>query len=111
MKELVAFKCKKCGQIMYPKHARCLNCKGREFEPIEPVGDPKLITFTDNCTLPWGIDERCRFLGIVEFENKVKATGWLKVEQPKIGMKLRATWGPVRVMSGEEVCGLVLLPK
>jgi uncharacterized OB-fold protein len=110
MKELVAFKCKNCGKIMYPEHARCLNCKGREFEPAEPLGDPKLITFTDNCTLPWGIDERCRFLGIVEFENKVKATGWLKVKQPKIGMKLHATWAPVRVISGEEVCGLVLVP-
>ena len=111
MKEITAFKCKKCGHIMYPKHARCLHCKGREFETLEPVGDPKLITFTENCTLPWGIDDRCRFLGIVEFENRVKATGWLKVERPEIGMRLRATWAPVRVIGGEEVLGLVLLPR
>ena len=110
MKELVAFKCKKCGEIMYPKHARCLNCKGRDFEPIEAKGDAKLITYTDNCTLPWGIDERCRLLGIVEFENKVKAMGWVKAADPKIGMKLKAKWEPVRVIGGEEVYGLTLEP-
>jgi len=111
VKELVAFRCKKCGRLLYPKHARCPNCKGQEFDPVEGEGDPELITFTESHALPWGIEESYRILGIVQFENKVKATGWLKVEQPKIGMKLRATWGPVRLIGGEEAFGLVLLPK
>lgn len=111
MKELVAYRCKKCGLIMYPKHGRCLRCKAREFEEIEPKGEAKLITFTDNQTLPWGIDDRQRFLGIVQFENGVKATGWLKVTTPKVGMKVHAYWEPVRVIGGEDVYGLVLKTK
>jgi len=108
MKELVAHRCTKCGLIMYPQHGRCLRCKEREFEPIEAKGDAELITYSDNQTLPWGIDDRQRFLGIVEFENGVKAMGWLKVAAPKLGMKLKARWEPVRVIDGEDVYGLVL---
>lgn len=110
MKELVAYRCKKCGRVMYPRHARCLECKSREMEPVEALGNPRLVTFTENCALPWGIDERSRFLGVVEFENQVKAMGWLRVSRPRIGMKLKATWAPVRVIGGEEVYGLVLEP-
>jgi hypothetical protein len=110
MKELVAYKCKNCGQVTYPKRFRCLNCSGREFEEISPIGNAKLISYTEVCTLPWGIDERCRTLGLVEFENNVKAMGWLKAEKPKLGMKLTANWEPVRVIKGEEVYGLTLEP-
>jgi hypothetical protein len=110
MNELVAYKCKKCGRITYPGHFRCLSCRGREFENISPEGAAKLLTYTEVCTLPWGIDERCRTLGIVEFENKVKAMGWLKVAKPKLGMKLSANWEPVRVVKGQEVYGLTLEP-
>jgi uncharacterized OB-fold protein len=110
MSKLIAFKCKNCGHVNYPRHARCLDCGAREFEEIAPAGAATLITFTDVCTLPWGIDERCRMLGIVEFENGVKAMGRLKVDKPRLGMKLKASWEPVRVIGGEEVCGLTLEP-
>lgn len=108
MKELVAIRCSKCGHVMYPRHARCLRCRSREFEEIEAQGDARLVTFTENRALPWGIEERCRFLGIVEFANSVRATGWLKVEHPEIGMILRARWAPVRAVGGKDVYGLVL---
>jgi uncharacterized OB-fold protein len=108
MSDLVAYKCTNCGHINYPWHDRCLNCRAREFEKIAPEGEAKLLTFSDVCTLPWGIDERCRMLGIVEFENGVKAMGWLKVAKPRLGMKLQAHWEPVRVVGGEEVYGLSL---
>ena len=108
MKELVAFKCIKCGRVTYPRRVRCLNCRGREFDPIEAEGLAKLLTFTEAANLPWGIDERCRMLGVVEFENKVKAMGLLKVTHPKLGMKLKPSWEPVRVIGGERVYGLTL---
>ena len=110
MNELVAFRCKKCGRITYPDRSRCLNCKGREFETIRPEGDAKLLTFSDVQALPWGIDDRYRILGVVEFENKVKAMGWIKTDKPRLGMKLKATWGPVRKIQGEYVNGLLLEP-
>jgi uncharacterized OB-fold protein len=92
---------------MYPKHFRCLNCYEREFEEITPKGKAKLITFTVVNELPWGIDERGRVLGVVEFENGVKALGVVNAEKPKIGMKLVAGWEPVRVIKGLKVHGLV----
>jgi uncharacterized OB-fold protein len=107
---LKAYKCKNCGRIMHPKHFRCLNCNEREFEEIAVEGKCKLVTFTDVWNLPWGIDERSRLLGIVEFENGLKAMGWMKTTDAQIGMKLKASWGPVRVISGEEVYGLTFEP-
>ena len=103
-------RCKNCGYVMYPSHSRCLHCGGREFEGIETAGRGRLVTYTEIFNLPWGIDERSRTVGIVEFENGVKAMGQIKVETPKIGMKLKAEWGPVRVIRGEEVYGLIFHP-
>jgi hypothetical protein len=36
--------------------------------------------------------------------------GQIKAENPRIGMKLRAGWGPVRVIGGEEIQGLIFEP-
>jgi uncharacterized OB-fold protein len=106
MKTITAYKCKECGYVMYPKHLRCLSCAGREFEEIEPQGPGKLITYTIVNELPWGIDERGRILGVVEFKNRVKALGLIDVKKPKIGMKLQAGWAPVRVIGGQKIYGL-----
>jgi hypothetical protein len=95
---------------MYPRHLRCLHCGGRGFEEIEPGQKGKLVTFTDVYSLPWGIDERVRTIGVVELEGGVKAMGQIKAEKPKIGMRLRADWEPVRVIQGEEVYGLTFYP-
>ena len=110
MSQLVAHKCKKCGRLMSPKHLRCLGCNGREFEEVSPEGQCRLITYSEVSSLPWGIDERARILGVVEFEDGLRAMGWLKADRAKVGMKLRAGWGPVRVIRGEEVQGLTLEP-
>lgn len=110
---ITAFQCKKCGRIHYPYHDRCLDCKGREFEPIRPCGDARLLTFTVIFNLPWGFDQRYLILGVAEFENKIKALGQIKaesVEGLKVGMKLRASWEPVRVQAGEDVYGLKYEP-
>jgi uncharacterized OB-fold protein len=106
MNKITAYKCKSCSLIMYPYHDRCLNCKGREFEEISPSETGKLITYTTIEQLPWGLDERGRVLGVVEFDNGVKAMGLIKDNQPKIGMKVKAGWGPVRMISGVQVYGL-----
>lgn len=120
MKEIRAFQCKACGRIHYPFHDRCLNCRGREFESIEAEGNARLLTFTQLFALPWGFEQQFLFLGVVEFENGVKAMGQIKAEQPdelKIGAWMKATWepvrvqyGPVRKCYGEDVFGLRLEP-
>jgi uncharacterized OB-fold protein len=111
--ELVAYRCKRCDRIHYPYHDRCVCCRGREFEEIKPQGSAKLLTFTQIFNLPWGFDERFLYIGIVEFENGVKAMGQIKENGAnglKPGMKLKPSWEPVRVQYGEKVYGLKLEP-
>ena len=110
--KLTAYKCKNCGRVMYPWHDRCLNCKGREFDeldmPLPTTG--KLLTYTQLFALPWGYNQRFLTIGVVEFKNGVKAMGQLKTPDVKVGMKLKASWEPVRVISGEKVYGLRFEP-
>ena len=110
MSETTAYRCKACGLVMFPRHSRCLHCGGREFEESELAEKGELLTYTDIWSLPWGIDERSRLIGIVQLENGVKAMGLLKTEEPRLGMKLKASWKPVRVIGGQEVYGLTFEP-
>jgi len=110
MKTVTAFRCKKCGLVMYPGHLRCLKCNNREFEKIEPEGAAKLLTYTVIEQLPWGIDERGRIIGVVEFENGVKAMGVVQAEEVSMGQKLQAAWEPVRYIAGEDVYGFTFYP-
>jgi len=105
MKTVTAYRCTKCGLVMFPGHLRCLQCNGRGFEEIEPAGTAKLLTWTVIEEMPWGVDERGRVIGIVEFGNGVRAMGVVKVEQPHSGQMLRAAWEHVRTIAGEEIHG------
>jgi uncharacterized OB-fold protein len=110
---IVAYQCKKCGKLHYPYHDRCLACKGREFEPVKPQGQAKLLTYTRIYNLPWGFDQRYLTIGVVEFENKVRAMGQINVDEAydlKTGMVMEPSWEPVRVQYGENVYGLMLEP-
>ena len=107
MKTITAYKCTNCGQVMYPRHERCLNCNEREFKEIYPTKKGKLLTYTVVNELPWGIDERARVLGVVEFDNGFRALGLIKSDRVKIGMKLTTGWDEVRYMNGERIYGLV----
>lgn len=103
---ITAYKCKNCGRVMYPKHERCLNCNKRDFEQIQPSEQGKLLTYTRINELPWGIDERGRVLGLVEFDNGIRAMGLISRDKVKIGMKLTAGWDVVRVIRGVKTYGL-----
>jgi hypothetical protein len=110
---IVAYKCKQCGRLHYPFHDRCLACKHREFEKVKPQGLAKLLTFTRIFNLPWGFDQRYLTIGVVEFENGVRAMGQVHVDEAvelKTGMLMQPSWGTVRVQYGENVYGLVLEP-
>ena len=109
--KITAYQCKKCGKVHYPFHDRCLECKGREFTEITPQGDAKLLAYTQIFNLPWGFDVRSLTIGVVEFANKIRAMGQIRVDdlsKLKTGMKLKAFWEPIREQAGEDVLGLVL---
>ena len=108
-----AYKCKKCGRVHYPHHERCLDCHSREFAEVQPEGNAKLLAYTQIFNLPWGFDERFLIIGVAQFENGVKAMGQVKadsLEGFKTGMKVKATWEPVRKVLGEDVFGLKFEP-
>ncbi len=110
---IVAYKCKRCGKIHYPFHDRCLVCKGREFDSIKAEGTPRLLTWTRIYNLPWGFDVRYLTIGVVEFENGVRAMGQVDVDEKarlEIGECLQPTWEPVRYTNGEPTYGLMLRP-
>jgi uncharacterized OB-fold protein len=103
MKTITAYKCNNCGHVMFPRHERCLNCSKRDFKEINPTKKGKLLTYTVVNELPWGIDERGRVLGIVEFDNGIRAMGLVKSDKVKLGMKLTTGWEEVRFMNGVEL--------
>ncbi len=110
---ITAYQCKNCGRIHYPFHNRCLDCKNREFDTLHPEGEAELLTYTQIFNLPWGFDVRFLVIGVVQFANKIKAMGQIRVnslEGLKIGMKLNASWEPIRQVDGEDILGLVLHP-
>jgi scaffold protein (connect acetoacetyl-CoA thiolase and HMG-CoA synthase) len=111
--EIVAYKCKKCGKLHFPFHDRCLVCKNREFDQVKPQGNARVLTFTRIYNLPWGFDQRYLTIGVVEFENGVRAMGQINVDEKynlKTGMVMTPTWSPVREQYGEHQFGLVLEP-
>ena len=111
---ITAYKCKKCGKLHYPFHDRCLACKGREFDPVKPQGKAKLLTFTRIYNLPWGFDQRYLTIGVVEFENGVRAMGRIDADEKyplQTGMWLVPSWDVIRVQYGENVYGLMLNPE
>lgn len=111
--EIQAYQCKKCGKIHYPFHDRCMACKNRDFETIEPQGKAKLLTYTQIFNLPWGFDQRFLIIAVAEFENGVKAMGQVNadsLDKLKIGMPVKASWEPIRVQYGENIYGIKYTP-
>ena len=110
---IIAYKCKNCGKLHYPYHDRCLACKKREFEKVKPQGNVRLLTFTRIYNLPWGFDVRYLTIGVVEFENGVRAMCRIDVDESyplETGLIMKPTWAPVRVKYGENEYGLMLEP-
>ena len=98
--------CRACGYKTYPRHARCPSCGKREFDAVPLEGAARLLTFTRVHMLSLAYTERFITLGIVEFESGFRALGRLHVDEPRIGMKLRAETGVVRAADGDKVTGL-----
>lgn len=106
MADIEAFACRACGTKTYPRHARCPSCGAREFDPVPIAGTAKLLTFTRVHMLSLAFTERFITLGIVEYDDGLRALGRISVDEPRIGMDLEAELGTVRMEDGEEIKGL-----
>ncbi len=94
---------------MYPRHDRCLSCKGIDFEEVELAKEGTLLTYTKLYALPEGIEMPPLVLGIADFGG-VRVLGQLMADDPKIGMRLRPVWGKLRKLKGKEICGFKFEP-
>ncbi len=103
-KKIKAVKCHNCGLIQHYSHLRCLNCKSESFEDIEATGGCRLITFTILTAVPTEfLEKRPYGLGIVEFENGVRAIGQITTQKDlKTGMKLRPIFKVIK-MGGKQI--------
>ncbi len=95
---------------MYPRHDRCLKCKGGDFEDVELGKVATLLTYTKLYSVPEGIEMPPLILGIAEFSEGVRALGQLTVDDPKVGMKLKPVWGMLRKVKGKEIFGFKFEP-
>ncbi|HEY3357502.1 MAG TPA: OB-fold domain-containing protein [Polyangia bacterium] len=105
-KEILGYKCKKCGHVMYPYRSRCSKCHETVFEGVDIVFDTvplahdgTLLTYTDVYALPPEFEVAKLTLGIVQLDDGHRVTGQLRVAEPKIGMKLH---GEVEVVRKSE---------
>lgn len=116
-RDILAYKCRKCGQLHYPYRMRCKKCGHTEWEgpdvvfDIEPLPkEGKLLTFTRAYALPADFETVSLTLGIVELSNGMRLTGQLRCEEPVIGMKVRGQVEVVRRDEYNKQYGMVFYP-
>ncbi len=116
-KEILGYKCRKCGFVMYPYRSRCRKCHVTVFEGNDIVFDtvplPRdgtLVTYTDLYALPPEFAVVKLTLGIVELEGGLRLTGQLNVPQPRVGMKVHGEVEVVRQDEYTQHWGMVFYP-
>ena len=114
IRDILGYKCRKCGSISYPNHYRCPKCHHTEWRKMDVEFDklplPKngtLLTYTHLYALPPDYEQVFLTLGIVELENGNRLTGQLKIEKPKIGMKVKGKVEVVRKTDYDKYYGIV----
>ncbi|MFX1243030.1 MAG: Zn-ribbon domain-containing OB-fold protein [Promethearchaeota archaeon] len=106
-------KCIKCGFLQHNSHIRCLNCKNETFKIIEASGTCKLNTFTILNAPPAEFRSKNSYaLGVVEFENGVKALGQITTQENlRIGMKLKPVYKKIcDNLDGKEIYAFIFKP-
>ncbi len=83
-------KCNNCGLLQHSSHLRCLNCKHETFKSMAASGSAKLLTYTILKAPPAEFRDKPQYaLGVLEFENGVKALGQITPhDHLKVGMMM-----------------------
>ena len=115
--EVSGRKCPSCETVYYPAPMVCTKCGTRrdpagtkysEWEKAPIRGKCRLLTWTRLYNLPADFTDRYLMFGIVEFENGLRVSGQIRVEEPHIGMTLVARTDVVRGSGEQADWGLVL---
>ncbi len=110
IRDIYAYRCRKCGRLHYPFRMVCKECRQNDFFDFDLVPLPKtgkLLTFTKVYNLPAEFEVPTLGLGIVELENGLRITGQLEVDDPRIGMAVRGEVKPVRKSAYDTFYGMV----
>jgi len=78
-----------------------------EFDTLPLPKNGTLLTYTHLYALPPDYEQVFLTLGIVELENGNRLTGQLKIEKPKIGMKVKGKVEVVRKTDYDKYYGIV----
>ncbi|TFG21963.1 MAG: hypothetical protein EU529_11960 [Promethearchaeota archaeon] len=99
-------KCNNCGFLQYPTHLRCLKCKSKDFILVETSSVCNLLSYTILNAPPAEFrNQKSLALGIVEFENGIRALGQISSKEDlEIGMKLKPIYKKIcENLDGSEV--------
>ena len=110
MNQPTAYRCTNCGRVTTYARLRCLACRNESFEKLTPATSATLLTSTEIHMLPVGFDIRFLRVGIVEFPDGSRATGWLVSDRIKPGARVDVRWEPIRDDYGEKTYGFTFHP-
>lgn len=117
IRNILGYKCRKCGTVHYPNKTRCKKCGHVEWEKGNIVYDPEplpkdgvLLTYTHLYALPPDFELVHLDLGIVELEGGQRMTGQLKIPNPRTGMKVKGKVEVVRKDEYHKYYGMVFYP-
>jgi len=105
--------CSECNYKQHESHLRCLNCKNDKFRILDAAGQCKLITYTILNSPPAEFRDKNHYaLGVVEFENGIKALGQITTTKNLyIGMKLNPIYKKIcDNLNGKEIYAYVFEP-
>jgi hypothetical protein len=113
---VTARKCPECGTVYHPAPMVCKKCNTRrdpsdviysKWEEVPIEGKCTLLAWTRVWALPEGYDVKYLLFGIAEFEDGLRASGRVLVDNPETGMELVATAGVVKKRGDTEIYGLM----
>lgn len=92
--QVMATKCKDCGQIFFPPRADCYKCLSSNIEWIEVKGTGKLVSFSKLQYGPIGFEEDLPYsialLNYGDFQVFGRIAGDIPESELKIGMEMKA---------------------
>jgi uncharacterized OB-fold protein len=105
--------CENCGFLQHPTHVRCLKCKSQKFYYEKAKGDATLLAYTTLTAPPAEFRNKPSYtLGVVEFENGVKALSQIEFEgKLDLGMKMKLFQSKIcDNLDGKEIVDYIFKP-
>jgi uncharacterized OB-fold protein len=97
--EILATKCKICGEIYYPPQLDCNKCRKKEMEWIKLSNEGELMTYSIVVQKPQGFENYPDYIvGIVKTNDGIGLMCWVK-GKPKVGARVRLYTDGYRVIA------------